>query len=51
MDKLPSGNKKELITMHGGSSHGDPCEAFAYHGFNGLESDVVEKIAAWVQAR
>jgi dienelactone hydrolase len=51
MDKLPSGNKKELITMHGGSSRGDPCEAFAYHGFNGLESDVVEKIAAWVQAR
>lgn len=51
MDKLPSGNKKELITMHGGNDRGDPCEAFAYHGFNGLESDVVEKIAAWVQAR
>ena len=50
MDKLPSGNKKELITMHGGNNRGDPCEAFAYHGFNGLESDVVEKIAAWIQA-
>jgi dienelactone hydrolase len=50
MDKLPSGNKKELITMHGGDNRGDPCEAFAYHGFNGLESEVVEKIAAWIQA-
>jgi pimeloyl-ACP methyl ester carboxylesterase len=51
MDKLPSGKRKELITMHGGNDRGDPCEAFAHHGFNGLESEVVEKIAAWIEAR
>jgi hypothetical protein len=27
---------------------GNPCEARAYHGFNGLESEVVGKIAAWI---
>ena len=51
MDKLPSGNKKELMAFHGGTNRGDPCEAFAYHGLNGLESEVVGKIAAWIQAR
>lgn len=27
---------------------GDPCEAFAYHGYNGIERDVVAKIAEWM---
>jgi hypothetical protein len=40
---------KELMTMKAGNSAGDPCEAFAYHGFNGLENDVVAKIATWIQ--
>lgn len=30
---------------------GDPCEAFAYHGFNGLEPEVVQQVAAWVFAK
>jgi hypothetical protein len=29
-------------------NHGDPCEGRAYHGFNGIEREVVEKIAAWI---
>jgi hypothetical protein len=29
----------------------DPCEAFAYHGFNGLERDVVGQTAAWILAK
>lgn len=33
-----------LIEVQGGESRGDPCEAFAYHGFNGIEQDVVDKI-------
>jgi len=48
MDKLSSTPKKELMTFKGGENRGDPCEAFAYHGFNGLEKDVVAKIAEWI---
>jgi hypothetical protein len=50
MEKLAGLPQKELISFRGGASRGDPCEAFAYHGFNGLESEVVAKIAAWIKA-
>lgn len=50
MNKLGNVSRKELITVHGGENQGDPCEARAYHGFNGLEKDVVAKIAAWMLA-
>jgi hypothetical protein len=39
MEKLSSAPKKELMTFMGGENRGDPCEAFAYHGFNGLGKD------------
>jgi hypothetical protein len=48
MKKLSSVPKKELMTFKGGENRGDPCEAFAYHGFNGLEKEVVTKIAEWI---
>jgi len=48
MEKLKSIPRKELMTFSGGVSRGDPCEAMAYHGFNGLEKDVVSKIAQWI---
>lgn len=48
MDKLTRAPRKELITFRGGQSHGDPCEAMAYHGFNGIEKEVIEKITAWI---
>jgi hypothetical protein len=48
MKKLDGTKRKELFTFRGGSNVGDPCEARAYHGFNGLEQDVVNKIAAWI---
>ncbi len=51
MSKLASNPKQELITFTGGVSRGDPCEAMAYHGFNGLENDVVARIAGWINAR
>lgn len=40
----------ELIEMDGGKSTGDDCEAFAYHGYNGIEAQTVEKIKAWIVA-
>ncbi len=51
MDKLNASPRKELLTMDGGQDRGDPCEAFAYHGFNGIERDVVAKIAQWIVAK
>jgi pimeloyl-ACP methyl ester carboxylesterase len=49
MDKLTATPRKELLVFDGGTSrHPDPCEAFAYHGYNGIERDVVAKIAAWI---
>jgi dienelactone hydrolase len=46
--KLSSHPRTELVTFRGGIDEGDPCEARAYHGFNGLEAEVVQKIAAWM---
>jgi len=51
MNKLAGLQRKELVTFKGGNSKGDPCLAFAYHGFNGLESEVVAKIAAWISPK
>jgi alpha/beta superfamily hydrolase len=48
MDKLGKNPKAALIMIKGGQSTGDPCEARAYHGFNGIEAEVVGKIGAWV---
>ncbi len=47
MKKLPSAS---LIMMQGGKTQGDPCLAMAYHGFNGVEKEVVDKISDWIVA-
>ena len=41
----------ELIEMSGGKSTGDDCEAYAYHGYNGIEKDTVDRIKAWIAGR
>jgi hypothetical protein len=51
MDGLSQTPRKELLSFDGGTSRGDPCEAMAYHGFNGIEPDVVAKIAAWITSK
>jgi dienelactone hydrolase len=50
MDRLTTAPAKELVAIDGGVSKGDPCEAFAHHGFNGKEQETVERIAAWIKA-
>ena len=37
-----------LIEMEGGVSVGRPCEAYAHHGFNGIEKATVDRIVAWM---
>ncbi len=49
MDKLKPLPVKALQTWRGGQDRGDPCEAFAYHGYNGLEKDVISGITHWIR--
>lgn len=48
MQKLDGLPRRQLLSFRDGISRGDPCEAMAYHGFNGIEREVVEKIAGWM---
>ena len=50
MAKLGSAPKTALLSFKGGASRGDPCEAMAYHGYNGIEREVVQQTAAWLLA-
>ena len=40
----------DLIEMDGGKSTGEDCEAYAYHGYNGIEAATVDRIKAWIAA-
>jgi pimeloyl-ACP methyl ester carboxylesterase len=51
MNKLGGAPKSQLLSFKGGDNQGDPCEALAFHGFNGLERDVVQQVSAWVTAK
>ena len=43
--------RPELATFSGGGPpRGNPCEARHYHGFIGIEDDVVKRIADWIKA-
>jgi hypothetical protein len=48
MDKLTNAPRKELWTVSGGKNYGDPCYPEAYHGFNGIDKDVIDNIAGWI---
>jgi hypothetical protein len=50
MQKLTQSPRTKLMLVSGGTSRGDPCGASAYHGFNGIESEVVHGITAWMLA-
>jgi hypothetical protein len=40
--------KVELVFLKGGIDQGNPCQARAYHGFNGIEDEAVGKIAGFI---
>lgn len=48
MSRLKGTGRTELVTIEGGTNNGDPCEAQAYHGFNGRDEEVVDKVAKWI---
>jgi predicted esterase len=37
--------RSEVLTFSGGRSEGPACEAMAFHGFNGIEAEVIRAIA------
>jgi len=39
---------KTIFVSGGSGARGNPCEAFHYHGFIGMENDAVDLIAAWI---
>ncbi len=51
MGKLVNTPRSEALGVTGGISRGDPCEAASHHGFNGIESEVVQKTVAWMLAK
>ena len=51
MKSLTQAPKKELIAFVGGDpSILDPCEPMSYHGFLGLDVEVVAATASWIKA-
>lgn len=41
---------KKLVMVNGGSgAHGNPCEAFHYHGYIGMEQEAVNVVTAWIR--
>ena len=39
--------KARVVWLDGGRSEGDPCEAWAHHGFNGIDGQVVGAVAGF----
>ena len=39
----------DFIRMEGGISVGNDCEAFAHHGYNGIERETADAIKAWIR--
>lgn len=50
MAQITASPRKHAVGVHGGTGVGDPCEALAYHGFNGIEPTVVRIISTWMEA-
>lgn len=46
--KLTSTPVKAFIEFSGGNNNGEPCKAKGYHGFAGIEADVINSIAGWI---
>ncbi|MGD0640987.1 MAG: alpha/beta hydrolase [Roseiarcus sp.] len=42
-----AGGRARVVWLDGGQSEGDPCEAWAHHGFNGIDMQVVSAVASF----
>ena len=49
LDALSAVKVKEFKSVSGGHTSGKPCKGKSYHGFQGIESDVVKLITGWIK--
>ena len=42
-----AGGRARVVWLDGGASEGPPCEAFAHHGFNGIDGQVVGVVSGF----
>jgi pimeloyl-ACP methyl ester carboxylesterase len=51
VDRMKRSPRREFMAFDGGDPpRSEPCEAFAQHGYLGIENRVVDAIAAWIKA-
>lgn len=48
MAQFTAAPRTHLLAVTGGRNDGDPCAGMAYHGYNGIETEVVGPAAAWM---
>ncbi|WP_047249202.1 alpha/beta hydrolase [Chromobacterium subtsugae] len=48
IDRLRSEQPRQLMLMDGGKNEGDPCQPWAWHGYNGIEGRVLKLAGAWM---
>lgn len=49
MSRLTQAPLKKYVEVEGGSgAYGNPCEAFHYHGFIGMEEQAVRQVTDWI---
>lgn len=49
LDGLHAASATELMLFDGGQDKGDPCQPWAAHGYNGIEAEVVDRVARWIR--
>lgn len=49
VEKATAATVAEFLAFSGGETRGNPCQAKSYHGFLGIEDEVVKAIAEWIK--
>lgn len=49
LDDLVRVKNKKLLAYEGGISEGVPCKGKSYHGFNGIEEQVIADMVDWIK--
>ncbi|MDI3470101.1 MAG: hypothetical protein OJF62_002164 [Pseudolabrys sp.] len=44
-----SGGRARVVWLDGGTAEGNPCQARGHHGFNGIDGEVVNAVAAFAR--
>ena len=47
---LTKAARVDVTMLSGGRTQGDPCEAMSYHGYLGIDGDVVKAVTTWLNS-